>query len=99
MPDSFTEIQLVGLLKKLADDTLDIDLGDAGPNTRLDSLGMDSLDRLELITAVEDELSIRVPDDQASGLETVGDLVQCLLGLQDQVPGQLAEGAESGSQP
>lgn len=99
MPDAFTEIQLTGLLKKLTDDILDIDLGDAGPDTRLDSLGMDSLDRLELITAIEDDLSIRIPDDQASGLETVGALVQCLLDLQDQAPGQPADGVESGSRP
>lgn len=99
MSDVLTEPGLMELLKKLADETLDIDLGNAGQGSRLDSLGMDSLDRLELITAVEDQLSIRVPDDRVSDLVTVGDLVQCLLDLRDRAPGVAPEGSDPGSRP
>jgi acyl carrier protein len=97
MPDVLTEPELTELLKELADELLDIDLSDAGPSSRLDSLGMDSLDRLELITSVEDRLSIRIPDDRVSGLVTVGDLVQCLLDLQNQAMGAATDSSDSRS--
>jgi acyl carrier protein len=38
-------------------------------------LGADSLDIAELIMAIEEELQVTIPDDQAENLKTFGDLL------------------------
>lgn len=38
-------------------------------------LGADSLDTVELIMEFEKEFNIAIPDDQAEGIQTVGDAV------------------------
>jgi acyl carrier protein len=41
----------------------------------IDDLGADSLDRVELVMAFEEEFSIEIPDEAAERIETVGDAV------------------------
>ena len=41
-------------------------------------LGADSLDTYELVYAIEEELKIAIPDEQANEFETVGDAVEFL---------------------
>ena len=41
----------------------------------LDDLGADSLDIVELIMALEEELDIEIPDEEAEKITTVGDAV------------------------
>ena len=36
-------------------------------------LGADSLDTYELVYAIEEEMGVKIPDDQANGFETVRD--------------------------
>lgn len=43
--------------------------------SRLDELGLDSLDAADLIFTVEDAFSIVVPDDAAAAMKSVGDIV------------------------
>jgi len=48
-------------------------------NTNLrDDLDADSLDAVEIIMAVEDELDIEIPDDIAERFQTVGQIVEYL---------------------
>ena len=47
----------------------------AGPISLSDDLAVDSLDRLELVIALEDELGIRVPEDSIDTMRTYADLV------------------------
>ncbi len=42
----------------------------------IDDLGADSLDSVELVMALEENFSIEIPDEDASGLKTVGDAVR-----------------------
>jgi acyl carrier protein len=45
--------------------------------TRLkEDLNADSLNAIEVIMAIEEEFSITIPDDKASSLKTVGDIVK-----------------------
>jgi len=39
----------------------------------MDDLGADSLDTVELIMALEEELGIEIPDDEAESIRTVQD--------------------------
>ena len=41
----------------------------------LDDLGADSLDVVELVMALEEELSIEVPDDDVENIRTIQDIV------------------------
>ncbi|MGL5416643.1 MAG: acyl carrier protein [Clostridium sp.] len=41
----------------------------------LDDLNADSLDIVELIMALEDELDMEIPDEDVEGFKTVGDVV------------------------
>ena len=42
----------------------------------VDDLNADSLDIVELIMALEDELDMEIPDDEAEKFVTVGDVVK-----------------------
>ncbi len=44
----------------------------------LDDLGADSLDIVELVMAMEEEFGIEIPDTDAEGLKTVGDVASYL---------------------
>ena len=46
----------------------------------VDDLSMDSLDCVELIMAFEEEFGIEIPDEDAEGWKTVGDVVTYLKG-------------------
>ena len=45
-------------------------------STFIDDLGADSLDIVELIMALEEELEMEIPDEDAEGFITVGDVVE-----------------------
>lgn len=41
----------------------------------VDDLDIDSLDLLQLMTALEDEFSVSIPDEEFENLKTVGDVL------------------------
>jgi acyl carrier protein len=53
------------------------------PESTLESLGLDSLDLIELLFDVEDEFHIRIPQDGGSALKTatVQDIVESIKAL------------------
>jgi len=56
-------------------DQLEIDADEIMPDTDIiDDLGADSLDIVELLTALEDELGIIITDEAAHDLRTVGEV-------------------------
>ena len=60
-------------IAKYLAEQLDIAVEDITPETTFESLGIDSLDTVELLMNLEDKLGIEVELDQK--VETVGDLV------------------------
>lgn len=61
---------------------LDVDAEIITPDTDIaEDLGADSLDVVELLTALEDEFSIIIPQDAAQSIKTVGDLAEFIDGL------------------
>lgn len=44
----------------------------------VDDLGTDSLDRYEILMAVEEEYDIKIPDDAIENIQTVGDAVRLI---------------------
>lgn len=58
-------------------DQLGVNPTEIVPQARfIDDLGADSLDIVELLMALEDQYGIEVPDEDAEGLQTVGDLIR-----------------------
>jgi acyl carrier protein len=55
---------------------LQVDAGAIGDGTRFkDDLNADSLHLVELLVELEDSYGIRIPDDEAARMETVGAVV------------------------
>nr|WP_245406918.1 phosphopantetheine-binding protein [Orientia tsutsugamushi] len=48
-------------------------------DTALSSLGLDSLDQTEMILAIEDKFRHSIPDEVASKLTTIRDIVEYIL--------------------
>jgi len=45
------------------------------PETPLADAGIDSLDALTILFAIEEEFHISIPDDKAKGMRTFGDMI------------------------
>lgn len=68
------EIELL-ICQRLAE-LVECDPGDISAETRLEEdLEADSLDLVELAMALEEELSLEIPDDELEGIRTVGDAI------------------------
>ena len=48
----------------------------------INDLGADSLDTVELVMEFEDEFDIRIPDDDAEKIQSVGNAIDYILGKQ-----------------
>lgn len=66
----FEKIQEI-IADKLSIDVEEITL----ESSFIDDLNADSLDIVELIMALEDELELEIPDEEVEGFKTVGDVV------------------------
>ena len=66
-------------------------------NIELD-LGLDSLQRIELVVSLENKFSIKLPETFASDIQTVGEIVEKIkgLGVRDQGLGVESEKTEKG---
>jgi|TARA_Y100000361_G_scaffold51821_1_gene45345 acyl carrier protein len=70
------------VVKKVLTEQLDISADQVKSEAHLiNDLGADSLDIVELVMALEEELDVVIPDDDADGLETVGQIVDYLESL------------------
>jgi len=71
-----TENETFEQLKKLIVELLEVDAAEVVPEASfVDDFNADSLDFIELITAVEDTFKIEIPDEDAEKLETVQDAI------------------------
>lgn len=43
-----------------------------------EDLGIDSLDAVELVMALEEEYGIKIPDEELGNMKVVGDIVNCV---------------------
>lgn len=73
-------MDIMNTITTLLHDNLDIDPEQVTEDSTFDSLGIDSLDMVELICDLEDECGVDFGEPE--GLETVGDLVNYIEGLQ-----------------
>ncbi len=63
-------------IKELIVELLEIDEADVKPESSfMDDFGADSLDIIELLTAVEEAFNVEIPDEDAGKLQTVQDAI------------------------
>lgn len=60
-------------LLKLVADKFDKNIDDLSPDTTLESLGVDSLGKIELIFDLEDHFRVRIPNEDAK-VDTLGEV-------------------------
>lgn len=71
-----SETETFEQLKKLIVELLEVDQSKVVPQASfVDDFNADSLDFIELITAVEDAFKIEIPDEDAENLQTVRDAI------------------------
>lgn len=63
---------------EIASDVLGVAAEDVTEETTFDTLDADSLDRLQLVTGMEDEFDLELPDDQLESINSVADAVNAL---------------------
>jgi len=65
--------EIADKVKKIIQEQLDVEESQITENASfIEDLGADSLDQAELIMALEEELEIDIPDEEAEKLTTVG---------------------------
>ena len=63
-------------IRKILCEQLDLEEDDVTLESNIaEDLGGDSMDVVDLIMSIEDEIAIEVPDDQVENIKTVGDIV------------------------
>lgn len=68
---------MVDRIKEIIADKLSVSIDDISMDSSfIEDLGADSLDIVELIMALEDELEMEIPDEVAESFSTVGDVVE-----------------------
>ena len=64
-------------VKEMLSNQLNIDIDKINEDSRIvEDLMADSLDMIEMLMAFEEEFGLSIPDDKASELKTVGDIVK-----------------------
>lgn len=65
-------------VKQLLVDKFGVDEDAVNPNATFDDLDLDSLDLVEFALAAEEELGVRISDEEAEQLDTLDDTVKLL---------------------
>ena len=63
-------------VKEIMIDTLNLDDADITESATLKDLGVDSIDAVEMIMALEEAFGIKIGDEEAAKLEKVSDIVR-----------------------
>lgn len=64
-------------VKELIAEQLDVDADTVTVTSNIqDDLGADSLDVVDLVTSLEEEFDMEIPDEAVANIKTVGDIVK-----------------------
>ncbi|WP_431767934.1 acyl carrier protein [Ruminococcus flavefaciens] len=70
------QIMIFEKLKDIIAEQLSVEADEVNMDSNIqDDLGADSLDVVDLITTIEDEFDISIPDEAVEEIKTVGDIV------------------------
>ena len=76
-----TREEVLEQVKSILVETLSVDEDKVTPEARFqEDLETDSLDLVELVMTMEDKFGIKISDEEAAGIKTVGDAVDFVMG-------------------
>lgn len=61
-----------------------LDVSEITPTSTFEELGIDSLDQLEAVMALEEAFEIEIPDEVCDAWESVGDAIESIKNAQSQ---------------
>lgn len=67
--------KLIDMFKRMATEIAEKEFNDLSEDSVIADMGVDSLQMLEVVGEMEQELSVQIPDDQLVGIETVAQLL------------------------
>lgn len=70
-------------ITEVAADVLGVDVADISDETTFDDLDADSLERLQLVTAIEDEFDLEIDDETLLSLNSVADAVDAIVNAKE----------------
>jgi acyl carrier protein len=80
MAAAMTRDEVLTLVRDHLAEELEVDAATIGESTRFkDDLDADSLDLYELVMELEDRYGVKVSEQEAAGIRTVGDAVSFVL--------------------
>lgn len=65
-------------ISEVAADVLGVDVAEISEETTFDDLDANSLERLQLVTAIEDEFNLEIDDETLLSLNSVADAVDAI---------------------
>jgi acyl carrier protein len=75
-----TRDEVLDIVRRHLADELEVDADAIGEDTRLkEDLEADSLDLFTLVQELDDSHGVKLPDDEASRITTVGEAADCVL--------------------
>jgi acyl carrier protein len=82
-----TREEILGLIRDHLADELEVEPGRIAEGTRFkEDLDADSLDLYTLVQELEDTYGVRIPDEEAPSIQTVGSAVDYILSHQTAEP-------------
>lgn len=75
--------EMLAKVAEVAADVLGINEDEITEETTFDDLDADSLDRLQLVTAFEDEFDIEIPEGRLLSISSVGDALDAIEASQE----------------
>ena len=76
-----TRDELLAQLTRILTDEFGVPADDVTADATFESLGLDSLDLVEVTMVVDEELGVRIPDERLSDITTPGDAVDVIAEL------------------
>ncbi len=86
MPDQLTErvLKVIAATQRISPEKITID-------SSFQELGIDSMDGINILFALENEFDITIPDDQAKQIRSIREMVEGIRKLVSQSPGAKAQ--------
>lgn len=75
--------EMLAKVAEVAADVLGVSEDQITEQTTFDDLDANSLDRLQLVTAFEDEFDIEIPEDRLLGIASVADALDAIKASQE----------------
>lgn len=70
-------------VENILTDTFRVPEDEVSPDATFESMQLDSLDLVELTMVIEEEVGLRIEDDELEGVETVRDAVELMARKQE----------------